>query len=385
VFWPPRIAACTCALATVAACEPPPPFEPSGGGQGGGGSALGIDAGLGGAGGGETTADAGAWTADAGGSTADAGAVKPGPFTVIVLPDTQFYSSNYPAIFDEQTSWIIANRDALNIAFVLHEGDIVDQDVPRQWQNAARSLHRLDGLVPYFLTVGNHDIANAQRDSMVNGYFPVASFVRWPWFGGTFEPNHIENNYGIVSVQGASWLVLALEFGPRTPVLEWADAILSQHPDLPAMIVTHAYLYFDGTRYDHVTRPDQNWNPHNYGLDALPGGVNDGEEMWQALVSKHDNLGFVLSGHVLPRDPNVDPDTAARLTSTRESGTHCHQILANYQTCVAAPCDRTNGGDGYLRIMRIDPVTHAVSVRTYSPHLDAYKVDPDNQFDLSGD
>src|SRR5262249_50856862 len=157
-------------------------------------------------------------------------------FTVIVLPDTQFYSSSHPAILDEQTLWIIANKDALNIAFVLHEGDIVDQDIPSQWQNAARSLHRLDGIVPYFLTVWNHALRSAERDSMVNGFFPVASFTRWPWFGASFEPDHIENNYGVVPVQGASWLVLALEFGPRAQVLEWADTILNQHPDLPAMI-----------------------------------------------------------------------------------------------------------------------------------------------------
>jgi hypothetical protein len=46
-------------------------------------------------------------------------------FTIIVLPDTQYYSENYPWIFDNQTRWIIENIEKLNIVFVSHEGDLV--------------------------------------------------------------------------------------------------------------------------------------------------------------------------------------------------------------------------------------------------------------------
>jgi hypothetical protein len=360
-------------------CQAPPSFV-----------APPVDSGPGGDGGDDGGEQSG--EPDAGAALdAAASAGAPRAFTIIALPDTQYYSAGYTQIFDAQTNWIVANKAALNIAFVVHEGDIVDTGVTAQWQNAARSLHRLDGQVPYFITVGNHDVgANCPsgrdcRGTMINDFFPVSGFSGTSWFGGTFEPDHIENNYGIVPVDGGSWLVLALEFGPRAQVLEWAGAVLDAHPDLPAVLVTHAYLYNDGTRYDHIARPDQLWSPHNYDLDWLPGGVNDGEEMWQALVSKHDNLKFVLSGHALPPDPNRNPDTAARLTSPRASGSHCHQILANYQTCSAFPCPETNGGDGYLRIMRVDPVTHAMSVRTYSPYLDRWKHDPPNEFVLGGD
>ena len=36
-------------------------------------------------------------------------------FSVIVLPDTQLYSANYPNIFCGQTGWIVANQKRLNI------------------------------------------------------------------------------------------------------------------------------------------------------------------------------------------------------------------------------------------------------------------------------
>ena len=52
-------------------------------------------------------------------------------FTIIVLPDTQNYScgascGSSSAIFEAQTQWIVDNREALNIVYVAHEGDIVE-------------------------------------------------------------------------------------------------------------------------------------------------------------------------------------------------------------------------------------------------------------------
>jgi hypothetical protein len=245
---------------------------------------------------------------------------------------------------------------------------------------ASTSLHRLDGVVPYFVTAGNHDYHDGCRDTMIDAYFPVSGFTSEPWFGGTFEPGRIENNFGVVSVGGGPpWVVIELEFGPRDTVLAWAGSVLDQHPDLPAVVVTHSYLYIDGTRYDRATRPDQYFSPFAYGLT---GSVNDGEGMWRALVSKHDNIKLVLSGHAIPLDPTLNPDAAGRLTSTRPTGTRCHQILANYQTCAGPPCAQTRGGDGYLRLLHVDPVAHQLSVRTYSPYLDSFKMDDANQFDL---
>src|SRR5262245_26922414 len=140
------------------------------------------DAGRAGAG---EAADADA-DADAGGG--DAGSPS-SAFSIVVLPDTQFYASSYPQIFDAQADWIAANKVALNIAFVMHSGDIVDADVRGQWEIAARSLHRLDDVVPYFLAPGNHDYGTGLRDTMIDAYFPVSGFSSRPWFGGTFEPD----------------------------------------------------------------------------------------------------------------------------------------------------------------------------------------------------
>jgi hypothetical protein len=319
---------------------------------------------------------------------ADAGPqTEAGPFTVIVLPDTQFYANNYPHFFDAQAKWIIAQKEALNIGFVLHEGDIVDHhDIEGQWQNASRSLHLLDNVVPYVLAAGNHDIDEKTRAApLMNKYFPVSQFMSQPWWKGTFAENEVQNSYQIFPVGGRMWLVLALEFGPRDEVLAWAKQVLDRHSTIPAIIVTHAYMYLDNERYDHVKYPDsaqkQFWGPHVY---KLPGTINDGQEMWQKLVSKARNVQLVLSGHV------PYPYSVSRLRGVRPDGSHVHELLANYQgcfnespTCIDPKTGmRTMGGWAYLRIMTFDPANHRIIVRTYSPVLDQHLTDPANQFEL---
>ncbi len=315
-------------------------------------------------------------------------------FTIVVLPDTQFYSRHYPEIFEKQAKWIVEQRNARQIAFALHEGDIVDiNESEAEWQVGARMLHMLDGIVPYVLATGNHDTSTAmgkmREAPLMNKYFPVSMFMKNPWWKGTFEPDQIQNTYQIIRGGDRDWLTLSLEFGPRNEVLAWADRILTENASLPAIIVTHAYMYSDNQRYNWAKHGDegQKDNPIRYGL---PGTTNDGEMMYEKLVSKHDNVKLVVSGHVALK-------TAGRLTSTRPSGTRVHQLLANFQLCygIATPTNECQlpgadpsfyrGGGGFLRLMEFDPMKGTVSVKTYSPYLDQWKTTPEHQFELTLD
>src|SRR4051812_24853812 len=83
-------------------------------------------------------------------------------FTVVVLPDTQYYAATYPDIFLAQAQWIAANRDAMSIRFVIHEGDIVDSaEDAAQWAVAEKSVHVLENAgVAFAWAIGNHDYDN---------------------------------------------------------------------------------------------------------------------------------------------------------------------------------------------------------------------------------
>jgi hypothetical protein len=287
-------------------------------------------------------------------------------FTVVTLPDTQYYSAAHPEILDAQIAWIAREAADRKIALVVHEGDIVDADEPGQWARAASSLHTLDHVVPYVLSSGNHDYdrdgRTITRRTLLDNYFHPPST-------GLFEPGRIENRYEIVPAPGGPWLILSLEFGPRDAVLAWADRVAKHYAALPAIVVTHAYLASDNARFDHLHRPDQLWNPYRYLDDSVPGSVNDGEEIWRKLVARNDNVLFVLCGHDLG-------DGVGRLESTRSDGTTVHQILANYQM-------QPLGGGGYLRLLQFSPAERSVRVRTYSPYLNQFKTDADNDFHLA--
>jgi Calcineurin-like phosphoesterase len=330
-----------------------------------------------------------------GGTSTDSGsdaAPRPETYSIVVLPDTQYYSSSWPDIFAAQTRWIVDNKAAQRIELVLHAGDIVDTDVPAQWAPASKALHLLDGEVPYVLSAGNHDYVNlADRMGQFNTYFPPSHFEQFPWFGGTYEPGHAENSFSVIGAGPRRWLVLALEFGPRDEVLAWASSVLALFRDTPAIIVTHAYLQHRSQRYDHTrSSPERDqFNPHDYVMMGQPGGdINDGEEMWRKLVEPNSNVKLVFSGHDVGNVDELPPGTTGRLTSTRADGTRVHQILANYQTCLSAPCQTNrrgevvNGGNGYLRIVRISPFDHTLTVSTYSPYVDQSLTDDANQFTL---
>jgi hypothetical protein len=293
-----------------------------------------------------------------------------GTWSFVILPDTQKYAARYPDIFAAQTDWIIRRVEALDIRFVLHVGDIVDRDLDVQWRVASESLHALDGRVPYVLAPGNHDYErNAKdRNTRFSEFFPPAGLHAGADEAGLFEADRSDNSFRIVDTPTGPWLLIALEFGPRDVVLEWANHILSRYHDLPAAIVTHAYLYADGTRYDWERTHRQRASPHSYRVSKQEGGVNDGQEMWDKLVSQHENVVFVFSGHVLG-------DGVDRLTSRGAMGQVVHQVVANYQM-------KRKGGAGYLRLVQIDPVMKTARISTYSPYLRTTKYDSENEFTL---
>lgn len=303
--------------------------------------------------------------------------IAEGSWTLAILPDTQVYSRAYPHHFEAQTKWIVEHADSHNIKFVLHEGDITDNNVPEQWDNARRAMKHLDGKVPYAIVPGNHDYgpggnaADRTTSFAEKKYFGQGSpYSQQPTVGGFFDEESTENSYHTFEAGDAKWLVLALEWAPRDAVVEWADKIAAEHPDHAIMLVTHAYMYYDDTRYDWATKGnDQTWNPHSYGVAKLPGEtVNDGEELWQKLVSRHPGFRFTFNGHVLG-------DGTGRLSSVGQHGNTVHQLLANYQF-------KTEGGQGDMRLLEFLEDGKTVKVRTYSPVLDRYDTADDQQFTL---
>jgi len=72
------------------------------------------------------------------------------PFTVVLIPDTQYYSEKHPLTYLQQTTWIKDYTGAINIKFAIHLGDIVQTAKnENEWVVADTAQKVLDGVVPY--------------------------------------------------------------------------------------------------------------------------------------------------------------------------------------------------------------------------------------------
>ena len=286
------------------------------------------------------------------------------PFTIVALPDTQCYTHEVDGgardIFTAQTQWIVNHKDDSNIVFVLHEGDITDDNNAPEWTNATTSIGLLDGVVPYALAVGNHDGLNSSQSqtALFNQFFPLSRFQNLPTFGGVFESNRMDNCYHLFSAGGVDWLVFSLEFGPRNEVLAWANQVATNYPNRRVIVLTHTHIYSDNTL--HGSSTNHLWTP------TSSGRANNGTDVWEKLIRHHANMAFVFNGHVLNSG-------TGRLVGVGDYGNQVFQMLANYQMNMF-------GGGGFLRIVQFFPNQDKMSVKAYSPFLDSWLTDTNNQF-----
>lgn len=288
------------------------------------------------------------------------------PFSLVVLPDTQKYTRFNPQIFTAQTKWIAENAEKENIAFVTHVGDLVDKNTRAEWERARDAMSVLDDVVPYQVVPGNHDMgsenfetsADKRDTSLYNEYFPDSKFRTKLHFGATRVIGTMDNSYQYFRGGGLDWLVLALEFGPRQEVIDWANRVLTDHPNHRVIIVTHSYL-----------RPTDDLDEGNiasYGVGDDGDGPHDGLGIWTELASQHKNVVMVLSGH-------EKGDGAGRRVGEGIHGNKVYEMMSNYQHF-------ENGGNGFLRLIRVDASAGKIEVKTFSPSLGTFKKDDDNEF-----
>lgn len=297
-----------------------------------------------------------------------------GTWTLVVIPDTQHEVAFFADVFERQTEWISANKDRHRIRLVVHEGDVTDDNSVRQWERAKKAMSRLTaGGVPFAITTGNHDLEMVDHKPVshrtrLNDYF-TAKDLGNPGAVGFLKEGNVENCWQEIEEGGRKTLVVSAEFAPREEVLLWARSVIAERkPDL-TILVTHAYLHSDGSRYDfEIKGLQQSATPRGY---PLP-GANDGEDVWRKLVSQEPTLRLVLCGH-------AGGSGAAYMASTNTAGHICHQIMANYQSQVRPY--KGFGGGGFLRLMQFRP-DGTVRVRTYSPWYNLWLADFSQEFEV---
>ena len=183
---------------------------------------------------------------------------------------------------------------------------------------------------------GNHDTVGTFQK-----YFPWSDYK--DVFEGSYN-NSMMNTYRTLVIGENKYLLITLDYGANDAILAWASDLCEEYPDHNVIITTHAYLFRDGTTLDQrdVCPP------------ATTGGHNNGDHMWSKLISKHENIVLVISGH--------DPSELVVVSQQQgEHGNTVTQMLVDPQTS-----DSGNGGLGLIAMLYFSEDGRNVTIEYYS-------------------
>ena len=228
-------------------------------------------------------------------------------FSFMAIGDTQIITENAPEKLKNIYDYVIDNVETKKVKHVFGLGDITDNDIFNEWITAKQQIARMDGVVSYSIVRGNHDILSSKNSN--NGVLSMKTSTVFdeiyggkdtPYakqytyaFEGEGEEFRARNTIHFFSSTSRDYMVVALDYGASDNVLNWAGEIIQEHPYHNVIVTTHNYLNTDGTTADkgESTVPSRDYNLDN------SYGVNDGNDMWEKLISKHKNIVLVLSGH----------------------------------------------------------------------------------------
>ncbi|MGK9127093.1 metallophosphoesterase [Olivibacter sp. SA151] len=294
-------------------------------------------------------------------------------FSIAVIPDTQYNTEESQGgtnkLFETQIEWILANREAENIVYVAHLGDITDKgdSKPEQWANAAKAMYPLEkplpelpnGL-PYGLAVGNHDqypsqFAVSGTTKYYNQYFGIDHFKGRNYYGGYFGKDN-DSHYDLISAGGIDLIIIYLEFDAfdeqQEAMNDWAVNLLKQYKDRKAIIVSHYILGYNPVAGSNVA------GQASFG--------KQGQRLYDC-VKNQSNVFLMLCGHVGDNGEGYRQDTYA--------GHTIKTMLSDYQS-------RPMGGNGLMRLLTFDLEKDQLRVRTLSPYHQLEEKDEDSFFTL---
>jgi hypothetical protein len=275
-------------------------------------------------------------------------------YALAFLPDIQYMTQSYPGSLQIMIDYLVEKGKTKNIQYVLGLGDITNSNTATEWSTILHQTNRLNGYLPYALTPGNHDGINSGGKEVLDNIYAKKTGHYYQLVeknGGFFNKDSVRNTYHTFTVGEIDYLVIALDFGATDDILTWTGELLNSHPNHRAIILTHGYLNSDGTTLDS----------NDYASpDTYVRSLNSGEDIWEKLVSKHENIAMIVSGH-------MHHDTIVVTPREGDAGNTVYQILMDPQsTC------KKLGGLGAIGMMYFTADGNHAKVEYYSTVFDKY-------------
>ena len=340
---------------------------------------------------------------------------------------------------DKVYDYIVANISKKKVKHVFGVGDITEYNSYGEWSLAQENMSKMDGKVSYSVVPGNHDTtnwfvtngggtgidndatrspyytyhmkdgsiqpiqgntANLDKDTTINYYnmfFGEGTLYEDQWaysYVNTNTAASTRNTNTIHFFEGTDelkYMVVALEYGPTQDVLDWVSDIISQYPNHNVIITTHGYMWADENRSLMVRgdeNAEENGRKKNTGMipTAGPNGEKayTGDEMWDYLVSQHENITMLLCGHVpsdtvvYRQDKGVNGNTVTQMVIDPSN----IDIQKKGQPLYAADSSSDmNLLTGLVATYYVSADGKTIDIEWYSPLQDAYYLE-EGQFRL---
>ena len=256
-------------------------------------------------------------------------------FSIAWFSDTQYYSEEYQNHYANIVRWIVDNRDELDIQYVLHTGDIVDEHTEEyEWAFASQQQTILDEAgIPNGVLAGNHDVAFGNQEyDFYWKYFGAHRYDGNSWYGGSYKNNL--GHYDIIEKDGVELLMLYISWDVYEEEAAWLNSVLAQYPDTPAIIATHCGINADG---------NQSYTSQ-YLLDNV--------------CAKNENVLAILGGHY--HGSSINTQTYENADGTTRT---VYELCTDYQA-------GSEGGSGYLKMLYFDLANGKIYANSYSPSSD---------------
>ena len=251
--------------------------------------------------------------------------------------------------------WI--SRHSSNIAFMMHTGDVTNNNYVSQWENFQTITTPFTETLPFYTCIGNHDYwCNASNHWNHRDSTRFSDYVDFPSTVSHIVAYYESSNYENILVREELFendqiYLLILELEPRRAVVQWADSLVKCYPDENIILITHRYLSAAGKRY--LSRL--------YMTDTESQGA---KYLWENLIYDNDNIRCVLCGHV--------GALSRMLYSMNAAGRIVPQIEFNIQK-------QPHGGNGLIELWEFDSQGD-VYVRTFNTHTEQYVNDSLTEF-----
>ncbi len=284
-------------------------------------------------------------------------------YNIVLIPDTQNTVEFRPDVMDAAIDGLIDSADELNVAGVIHLGDVVDDNNDdAQYVSARDAFYRLpDAGVKFLIQMGNHDGWTSGTHNYYNSFSgkSTAWTRRTGWYL-TQSPNGDGNSsYMFLQAGSYNYLVISLSCtgsgsgannntGWNSADEAWLRSVLEEYPNCPTIVTTHDLQNCSDTEPSAIKLSSQ------------------GSKLWD-IVKDYDQVFMLVGGH--SHGSGVE-----ELTNT--NGKQVISILTDLQFAY-------NGGNGWFRYLEFDESADKIYYSIYSPYAASLDESEKTFFDVN--